>query len=302
MAKPNRAHKDSVFTTLFGEPQAFLELYSALMGVELPPDTQTKNVALDSVLFLDQVNDLAYLIGDTVVILAEHQSTVNPNMPLRFLLYAGRVYEKLVPDDAKYGHALLKIPRPIFIVLYNGEEPYPEKTTLRLSDAFREAGGMLPEELAGRIGLDLEVTVYNVNVGQNAALIQRSQTLSGYVAFIGACKANTKAGMSLEDAIRSAIETCINQGILTDFLEEHGTEVHNMLLTEWSNEQAMRVQRREGIEEGIGIGEARGEAKGERKTMIKVAQRLLAMGMGIPEAAQISGLPIAETESLQLKH
>jgi predicted transposase/invertase (TIGR01784 family) len=71
-----------------------------------------------------------------------------------------------------------------------------------------------------------------------------------------------------------------------------------MNLFEWSNEQAMRVQRREGLEEGIGIGEARGE----RKTMIKAAQRLFAMGVAPSTIAQVTGLTIDELESLRPKH
>ncbi|MDR0896390.1 MAG: Rpn family recombination-promoting nuclease/putative transposase [Oscillospiraceae bacterium] len=295
MAKPNRALKDSVFTSLFGEAEAFIELYSALLGVELPANTSAKNVSLDRVLFLDQVNDLAYLIGDTVVILVEHQSTVNPNMPLRFLTYVGRVYEKLASDDAKYGHALLKIPRPVLIVLYNGEEAYPEKKTLKLSDAFMDAGALLPKgdaallqtELIERTYLELEVTVYNVNKDKNAALIQRSRMLWGYVTFIGKYKEKIKAEKAPEDAIREAIDECIDEDILAEYLREHGTEVRNMLLTEWSNEQAMRVQRKEGIEEG--------EVKKQRE----IAKNLLQMNASYDMVARATGLPLADIQSLQ---
>ncbi|MDR0898078.1 MAG: Rpn family recombination-promoting nuclease/putative transposase [Oscillospiraceae bacterium] len=178
MAKANRALKDSVFTNLFGERQAFLELYSALLGVELPPDVHAEDVTLDQVLFLDRVNDLAYLVGDTVVILVEHQSTVNPNMPLRFLMYVAGVYEKLIDDDKQYSHKLLRIPKPVFIVLYNGDEPYPEQVTLRLSDAFMEAGQLLPAELTELASLELEVKVYNVNVDKNRELVRRSRVFA----------------------------------------------------------------------------------------------------------------------------
>jgi hypothetical protein len=292
MANPNRAFKDSVFTSLFGEPKAFIELYSALLGVELPPDISAENVSLDRVLFLDQVNDLAYLIGDTVVILVEHQSTVNPNMPLRFLTYVGRVYEKLTSDDAKYGHALLKIPRPVLIVLYNGEEAYPEQKTLKLSDAFKDAGELLPVE---RTYLELEVTVYNVNKGKNAEFVQRSRMLTGYVTFIGKYKEKIKAGMTAEDAIREAIEECIAEGVLADYLKQHGSEVWNLLLTEWSNEQAMRVQRREGEARGFELGRFEGEAIKQRE----IALNGLKKGYDINMIMDMTGLRLSDIKTLQ---
>jgi hypothetical protein len=233
---------------------------------------------------------------------------VNPNMPLRFLTYVGWVYEKLTSDDAKYGHALLKIPRPVLIVLYNDEEAYPEQKTLKLSDAFKDAGELLPVE---RTYLELEVVVYNVNKGKNAELVQRSRMLTGYVTFIGKYKEKIKAGMTAEDAIREAIEECISEGILSDYLKQHGSEVWNLLLTEWSNEQAMRVQRREGKDEGIAEGEARGEARGielgrfegeargEAKKQREIAKKMLRRGTPIEYIIEDTGLSPADIKALQ---
>ncbi|MDR0928901.1 MAG: Rpn family recombination-promoting nuclease/putative transposase [Oscillospiraceae bacterium] len=295
MAKANRAMKDSLFTSLFGEREAFLELYSALLGVELPPDIDAQDVTLDHVLFMELVNDLAYLVGDTIVILVEHQSTVNPNMPLRFLMYVARVYEKLFDDTKKYGRKLLRIPKPVFIVLYNGDEPYPEQETLRLSDAFMEAGQLLPAELAELASLELEVQVLNVNAGQNRELVQRSRMLAGYVVFIEKCKEKINAGKERGIAVEEAINECIEQDVLADYLKNHGYEVRNMLMTEWSTEVAIRVSREEGIEEGIERGIERGEAKKQRE----IALKMLRLGAPIEYVAEVIGLSFAEIQSLQ---
>jgi predicted transposase/invertase (TIGR01784 family) len=238
---------------------------------------------------LEQVNDLAYLVGDTVVILVEHQSTVNPNMPLRFLMYVARVYEKLFDDTKKYSKKLLRIPKPVFIVLYNGDEPYPERKTLKLSDAFLEAGELLPAELAELASVELEVKVFNVNSGKNRELVQRSRMLAGYVVFIGKCKEKVKAGKELEIAIEEAVNECIDGDILADYLADHGYEVRNMLITEWNTEVAIRVSREEGREEG--------EAKKQRE----IAEKLLKLHAPLEMVLEATGLPLAEIQFLQLQ-
>jgi hypothetical protein len=186
------------------------------------------------------------------------------------------------------------IPKPVFIVLYNGEEAYPEQKTLRLTDAFKEAGKLLPAEWAEQSGLELEVTVYNVNRGQNAELVKRSRMLTGYVSFIGKYKEKIKDGIAPEDAIAEAVDECIDENILTEYLTKHGSEVRNMLITEWSNEKAMRVQRMEGVEEG--------EVKGEAKKQREIALAMIEDNEPIEKIMRYTKLPQAEIEAMQLMH
>jgi hypothetical protein len=315
MAKANRESKSSVFSNLFGKTEAFIELYSALLGVQLPPDIKTENVTLDQVLFMDQLNDLAYLVGDTVVILVEHQSTINPNMPLRFLMYASRVYEKMIENGAQYSQKLLMIPKPVFIVLYNGDAKYPEKKTLKLSDAFKDAGNLLPEKLKDQASLEIEVAVYNVNIDQNKELVARSRMLAGYVTFVGKCKEKIKAGMSRVDAIIEAIDECINGDILADYLKEHAYEVRNMLITEWDQEEAIKysraeareegveegieIGRQEGIEEGIEKGIAQGIEKGKAEQKQEFAWKLLRRGTPIEDISEDTGLSMEDIRLMQ---
>ena len=185
----NREYKDSLFTALFSDAEKLLSLYNAVSGSDLPPDTSVEIATLEDVLFNCRRNDVAFVLGDKIVILMEHQSSISANMPLRLLIYVARVYEKLIDNEAVYKSKLLKIPKPDFIVLmktlsdqhgsffagcllmYNGADEFPDEKTLRLSDAYME----MPEVLTGfRGSLELEVRVVNINEGRNETIVNTS--------------------------------------------------------------------------------------------------------------------------------
>jgi hypothetical protein len=199
---------------------------------------------------MNQMNDLSFTVGGKMVFVIEHQSTLNPNMPLRILSYIARVYEKIVAPRALYRTAQARIPKPEFIVLYNGLEKAPEKRELRLSDAFM---GLAAGE---EITLDLKVVVYNINYGQNEALLQRSENLAGYAQFIAKVREN-EVMMPLEQAVTEAIRYCIRRRILASFLEENGSEIINMLFGEWNLDEAKEVWQEEAMEEGVAKTEAK---------------------------------------------
>ena len=172
----NKKHKSSVFSTLFGNREAIRELYSAIEGAEIPPDTVIDINTLTEILYMQQINDLSFTIDDKVVVLIEHQSTINNNVPVRLLMYIGRVYEKILDREKLYQKKLVKIPKPEFIVLYNGLEPFPDYKELKLSSAFKNIEGL---KLVGSDGFPLEliVNVYNINQGCNPQLLSKSKTL-----------------------------------------------------------------------------------------------------------------------------
>ena len=225
-----------------------------MSGSDLPFDTHVKITTLENVLFTDRRNDIAFILDDKIVILIEHQSSINENMPLRLLIYLARVYEKLIDNDAVYKSKLLKIPRPDFIVLYNGTDSFPDEKRLCLSDAYKEH----PEALAGFGGrLELEVRVVNINEGRNDSIVRKCEALSGYVRFVGKVRENLNTVSDLTIAITKAVDVCIKEGILSDFLKSHSSEVLNMLTAEWNAERARKIweqeAREEGREEGVGI-------------------------------------------------
>ncbi|MDR2521173.1 MAG: Rpn family recombination-promoting nuclease/putative transposase [Spirochaetaceae bacterium] len=272
----NSKYKDSVFSFLFSDADALRELYGALEGVTPPPDIPVEINTLSDVLYMGQLNDISFTIGNVLVVVMEHQSTINPNMPLRLLVYIARIYEKIVERRNLYKSVLEKIPAPEFIVLYNGTKPWPDQTALKLSDAFKDAGG-----LRGCVSapLELEVKVYNINKGHNAEIARKCEKLCGYSVFVDKVR-EMERELPKELAMKAAIEYCVKHNVLRGFLETHGLEVMNMLITEWDTEEAKEVWYEEGLEK-------------ERETTIK---SLLRFGMRHEKIAGILNLPLAVVE------
>jgi hypothetical protein len=255
----NGKYKDSVFSLLFSDPDILRELYGAIAGIKLPDDIPVTINTLEDVLFKGKLNDISFGIGRRLVILMEHQSTINPNMPLRILMYIARIYEKLTAGKNIYGSRKLTVPRPEFIVLYNGTEPYPDEQTLKLSGMFADASSLgLPRE--DLPALELEVQVYNINAGHNEDKLKQSRTLEDYSIFIAKAReyeAEAAAGRKISvltidehrKAMTQAIQWCINHGTLEDFLKTNSSEVMNVLLEEWDMDAALKVEREEGREE-----------------------------------------------------
>jgi hypothetical protein len=247
----NRKYKDSVFTLLFSDPDKLRELYNAIEGSSYGKETVISINTLQNVLFMEQNNDISFTIDNKLVILLEHQSTVNPNMPLRFLFYISRVYEKLIDLKSIYRKTLLPVPTPEFIVLYNGTAPQPDETILRLSDSFI-AGGTT--------GLELSARVLNVNAGHNRNILRKSKTLEEYAQFIAMVREYEKED-GLEESLKKAVKYSIKKGILRPFLKDHASEVVNMIFTEWNWDDAREVWEEEAKAQGIEIGKSQGEAR-----------------------------------------
>jgi hypothetical protein len=275
----NKKHKASVFTALFSNPDTLRELYCALEGVSLPADVPVVINTLSNAIFMDRINDISFEIGGKLVVLIEHQSTINRSMALRLLLYIARIYEKIVLDKKIYSSKKIAIPRPEFFVLYNGEAPYPDEAVEKLSDMFETPG--LPEK-AGGPALELVVKVLNINAGKNEAVAKRCRTLAQYSAFIGKVREYEKSH-GREEAVRQAVLYCRKHDILGMFLRENSSEVMSMLITEWNWDDAKEVWQEEAREE-----------KQE-----EIARNALAEGASIEFVKKITGLDMAAIESLQ---
>ena len=315
MAKPSGGMLDiSLFTLLFSEPGKMLKLYNALSGMDIPADTHIDVATLSDVLFMKQLNDLAFVVGGKAVVLIEYQSTVCGNLPLRLLLYVARVYEKLVDKEAAFHSKQIKIPRPDFFVLYNGDANYPDRKTVRLSDAFADAG----MACAGGF-LELEVTVLNINAGRNIYIVSRCEELRDYVTFVSKVKEFLAARHELQNAITEAIEFCISHDVLAEFLREHSSEVINMLMAEFEMATAQKVWleegreegreegltkgREEGLtkgrEEGLTKGREEGLTKGREEGIISVAKGLLADGDSVDRIIKVTGLAREAVENMR---
>jgi predicted transposase/invertase (TIGR01784 family) len=283
--KTNKKFKSSVFSLLFSEPDLLRELYCALDGVSLPPDAPVSINTLKDVLFKDLINDISFEIDGKLVVLVEHQSTINENMALRFLMYIGRIYEKITKGKNIYAKKLIEIPVPEFFVLYNGVDPCPDQEICRLSDSFKKLDSL---GLMGKSALSLELTVrvININEGRNQALAARCKKLAEYSAFIAKVRSFMKELGNLKEAIKKAINFCQKHDILREFLELHATEVLNMLMTEWNWDDALAVAREEGREDGL------------EEEKLRIARNLLAKGSTFEFVQEITGLDMETIENL----
>ncbi|MDR0663895.1 MAG: Rpn family recombination-promoting nuclease/putative transposase [Spirochaetaceae bacterium] len=273
------AYKDSLFRSLFNNKKSFLSLYNAVSGKNYDENTQVEMVTLTETLFTMKKNDVAGIIANRLIIAVEHQSSLNENMPFRFLSHIARLLENTIVDkSAVYREKLMKLPRPEFIVLCNSPLLSMDRVTLRLSDAFEKVEGCSEDNL------ELTVKLFNINKQRNTEIVERCVTLRGYVEYVDIVRITRERiekenpGMDRKSAawkaVADSVTYCKKHGILKDFFENLSPEEVNMIATEWNLEDAVKVAREEGREEGI---------EKERKWVMK----LLEQGKSINELKRI---------------
>ena len=296
MPKHNRRYKDSVFVDLFSEDEKakenFLSLYNALHNTNLQLSCPVENIRLDNVMYMSIINDISCLVDNKIIVLAEHQSTINENMPIRFLQYIARLYEKLQSPTDRYLRKLSKIPTPEFYVFYNGMEDYPETTILKLSDAFMTKPDALP--------LELIVKVYNINTRKGAQILSCCRTLDEYSLFVEEVRIQTQ--LDPENGFTNAVKICIEKGILKEYLQRKSREVINMLVAEYDYDTDIAVQREEslriGIQQGLEQGIKQGFSDGAYQTKLDTAKLMRIHNYPIGEICKMTGLSQEEVESV----
>ena len=166
----------------------------------------------------------------------EHQSTYNPNMPMRFLLYAAKLYEKYIADSDYYPYSsvLQSAPRPKCVCFYNGAANQPERKILRLSEAF-----------GGEGDIEVLVTMLNINYGMNEALMKACEPLGEYAWLVETIRENQRTMRHLEAAIDAAIDEMPDEFVIKGFLLQNKAEVKGMFLTEYDQGKVLEQQRRE---------------------------------------------------------
>ena len=290
MRKHNRRYKDSVFVDLFGEDKNaknnFLSLYNALHGTHLDSSVELKPLRLEHVMYMSFCNDVSCLIDNKIIVLAEHQSTVNTNMPIRFLEYSARLYEQILSPRERYSRRLKQIPTPEFYVFYNGEEKYPSKAELRLSDAFTVK--------SAKPNLELLVKVININYNKDNKLLENCKPLQEYTLFVEAVRRHIR--FDRENGFKNAIKECIRNDILRDYLERKSREVMNMLIAEYDYDTDIAVQREESLRIGIQQGIQQGFSDGAHQNALQNAGNLKRLGVSIEIIAKATGLTKEEVE------
>lgn len=285
---PNAArnYKDRIFRMVFREKKALLALYNAMNETDYENEDDLKVTTLESALYLEMKNDVSFVLYDELL-LYEHQSTKNPNLPLRNLFYVSDVYSELTKDLFLYGSVPVQIPEPKFVVFYNGLENMQEREVLKLSSLYAKK--------AEHIRLELETLVLNVNVGYNKILMERCRQLSDYAQFVSEVRKRLSKKIPLSEAVNEAVEDCIQRGILAEFLSKNRAEVIKVSIYEYDEEKVKRMFKEEcmklGMEQGKQIGIEQGKQIGIEQGIeqARVIFRLYISGKSEEDIARETG-------------
>ena len=239
--RANRTYKDRLFIRIFEHKEDLLSLYNAVNGSDYQNPDELEITTLDNAIYMRMKNDISFLI-DGYMSLYEHQSTFNPNMPLRDCLYMLQIYQNYIDRQELdlYSSVLLKIPTPRLVVFYNGQEKMrnEEMCILRLSDSYER-----PEK---EPALECRVQVINVNYGKNRDMMEKCPKLYEYSYLVAKIRENQASGKTLEGAISTALEDCLAQGYLTELLTTYKREVTGMLLYEYDERKHLKNTYEEG--------------------------------------------------------
>ncbi len=257
-ASVQRNYKDTVFRMIFREKENLLSLYNALNGTAYENVDNLEITTLENAVYMNYKNDISFVF-DFELLLYEHQSTCNPNMPLRDLLYVTKVLQNRIKDKNLYSTTLVKIPTPRFVVFYNGMDFQPEQQILYLSDAF--------EKKQNEPSLELAVNVYNINLGRNQQLMESCRLLKEYAQYVAQVRAYAEK-LPLSEAVENAVDDCIRNGILADFLAKNRAEAITVSIFEYDEEKHMKSERAEWREIGYREGHESGLTEGREKGLM----------------------------------
>ena len=274
----NREYKSDVFSMLMQDKERALQLYNVMNDSNYQNPEAVEMTTLDGGISLSVRNDASFVV-DARLSIYEHQSTVCPNMPIRSLIYFSVILSDMLSDKKNkkmigrniYGKRLVKIPTPHFIVFYNGEEEQPEVQELKLSDAF--------EKPTDNPNLELKCKVYNINTGKNRKIMEACGWLNEYMMFVNKVK-EYHADSSFEELgndIERAIDYCIDNDILKDFLRTHRSEVTKSMQLNYEFDRQLELERADAREEGREEGRKEGREEGREK-INRLNQLLVAEG------------------------
>ena len=236
-------YKDRLFKFIFGNEANkgwTLSLYNAIHRTDYTDPEELQFNTIGDAVYLRMKNDVSFIIMFRMN-LWEHQSTLNPNMPMRFFLYAGRLYEKYVRSSGYYQYSsrLQMIPAPECICFYNGTVEQPDKQVLKLSDAYEGEGD-----------IEVRVTMLNINHGKNREIMERCRPLEEYAWLVDAVRRHQDEKMDLDRAVDASLNEMPEDFVIRPFLLDNRAEVKSMFLTEYDEAKEREKEREEGFEEG----------------------------------------------------
>ena len=245
----NREHKDRLFRRIFSKKDDLLSLYNALNNSDYTNTEDLQIYTMDDFVYMSMRNDLSFLIDMTLNVF-EHQSTYNPNMPLRGFFYMSSAYQKYIALNHLdiYSSKRIALPLPQYYVFYNGTKNMPDESRILLTDS------MTHPDAAQKSSAQFSAHMININAGHSSGIMQRCPKLYQYSLFIEEIRQNQKQGSALREAVETAVDSCIRQGILTDILLGNKAEVTNMILQEYDEDLHIRNEKEISFQDGYEKG------------------------------------------------
>jgi len=267
-------YKDGLFRTYFNNNERLLNLCNALLNTDYKDPSLLKINTLPGIFFGKFKNDLSCVIDDKFLVITEHQSTQNLNMPLRMLFYASELFKEYITPIRTniYKTKQITLPSPKFFVLYNGAANEPAKKNMYLSKAF-----------GGSKELELKTTFINIRAKRNKKFIQKSAPLQEYVKFVEYVRQYEEQTHNIEQAIHLTIKRCISEGVMKEFLIKHGGELNMTYALEWDEDLARQAREEERVED---IREAK--ENGVKEGITSMITELLKAGQSVEFISKIS--------------
>ena len=268
----NRKYKDSLFRFIFNSKEAALSLYNAINDSDYHETDAIEFYTMNDFLYMGMKNDLSFLL-DWNLNMFEHQSSYNPNMPLRGLIYTSAALKKFIEKNRldMYSSKLLTIPVPRYYVFYNGLKKAADEVILKLTDSM---AGTNASKVSSA---EFTAHMININAGHSAQIMERCPLLHQYSLFVAALRKKISDGLSLGDAIEETITECIEKDILADILREHRAEVTDMLFKEYDSAAHIASEKEISYEEGFedGLRQAEQDITKEKERADKLLTSLI---------------------------
>jgi hypothetical protein len=254
----NKKYKDRLFSFLFGSEtnrEWTLSLYNGVNGTNYENPEDIYFTTIENAVYMGMKNDISFILF-YVMNIYEQQSTYNPNMPVRQLMYAGKLYDKYIQMNNLniYGKTMVRLPLPKLVTFYNGTEGEEDKI-LCLSDAFECDGEAMEPDI------EVKTRMININYGHNTKLMKACRPLAEYAWFVEQIRGNRINGMEIGEAVDKAINDMPADYQIRMFLMGNRAEVKDMCITEYNEAETMKMLREEGREEGRKEGREEGEDK-----------------------------------------
>ena len=261
----NKKIRDTLFCKYVGTEENLLAISNAIRGTHHTDASGIQINTLKGSFYSNLKNDISFILDTLIMMLIEHQTTLNPNMPLRLLSYVDELFRLyLEPEKRKiYSTELIKLPAPEFYVFYDGDDTSFERKVLRLSDGFKAPSDRL----------ELIVHVSNLATGQNEDLKKICTPLRESSIFSNQYKLLRKQGLAIDEAVRDTIRYCIDHNVMKYYLQHNESEVIDMFGFEWDEKE-----EREALLEA-----------GETRERIRSARTLLTKGIVTLQALKSSG-------------